>query len=438
MYLMSKNLSTDPYKGVRDFYPEDMAVQNQIFKIWRTVVEKFGYQEYNASVLEPAELYKAKTGEEILERQSYLFKDRGDREVMLRPEMTPTLARMVAGRKRELSYPLRWYSIPNFFRYEQPQRGRLREFWQLNVDIFGVDNIQAEIEIIQIAYEITKAYGLKDSEFEIRLGNRKILNYITKDVFNLDEENSQKLLKLIDQKRKIPSDVFASTAETILGDTPNGKRISQFLALMNSQNFEEFTNHLNQTKEEHIGIKEVREALKGLQSLGVTNAIFDQTITRGMDYYTGVIFEVFDKNPNNRRSVFGGGRYDDLLSLFGTEKVPAFGFGAGDVVARDLMETYGGINSPESVYPADIYLCLLNKEVSPYAQELAQALRNKGMKVSIDYSFRKIGDQIKTADKIHIPNIICIGDEEVKTGNIKLKNLKSGEEKAYTIDTIVI
>lgn len=428
---MSKNLSTDPYKGVRDFYPEDMAIQNQIFGIWRNVCEKFGYQEYNASVLEPADLYRAKTGEEILERQSYLFTDRGDREVMLRPEMTPTVARMVAGRKKELAYPLRWFSMPNFFRYEQPQKGRLREFWQLNVDIFGVDSIQAEIECIAMAYEITKGYGLKDTDFEIRIGNRKILKYITEDVFSLDPIASQKLLKLIDQKRKIPEDVFIATAETILDEKTGGKKISQFMTLINSQNFEEFTTHLRQTVGEHIGITEIRNVLMGLEKLGITNAVFDQTITRGMDYYTGIIFEVFDKNPENRRSVFGGGRYDDLLSLFGDEKIPAFGFGAGDVVARDLMETYGGIKKLNEVYPADIYICLMNHEVADYGQEVAQMIREKGLRVSIDYSFRKIGDQIKNADKVHIPNVIVIGDNEVKTGKFKIKNLKTGDEKDY-------
>lgn len=435
---MSKNLSIDPYKGVRDFFPEDMAIQNQIFSIWRSVTEKYGYQEYNASVLEPAELYKAKSGEEIIQRQTYTFIDRGEREVTLRPEMTPTVARMVAQRKRELGYPLRWYSIPNFFRYEQPQKGRLREFWQLNVDIFGVDNLQAEIEGIAMAYEITKGYGLKDTDFEIRIGNRKILNYITSTIFGLDAEKSQRMLKLIDQKRKIPADIFDSTAESILEDTVDGPRITQFKTLMNSQNFEAFTSNLPQSGEEHEGLREIKEVIAGLEKLGITNAVFDQTLTRGADYYTGVIFEVFDKNPENRRSVFGGGRYNDLLSLFGGDNVPAFGFGAGDVVARDLMETYGAITSPEKTYPADIYICLMNKEVADYGQDLAQKLRERGFRVSLDYSFRKLGDQIKNANKIHIPNIICIGEEEVKTGNFKLKNLKSGEEKTFTAETLVL
>lgn len=431
MYPMSKNLSIDPYKGVRDFYPEDMAVQNQIFNIWRSVVEKYGYQEYSASVLEPSELYKAKSGEEIVDRQTYTFIDRGEREVTLRPEMTPTVARMVAGRKRELAYPLRWYSMPNFFRYEQPQKGRLREFWQLNVDIFGVENLQAEIECIQMAYEITKGYGLKDTDFEIKISNRKILNYITTDIFNLDDEKSQKLLKLIDQKRKIPADVFTATAESILSDTPNGEKIKKFMTIMNSNNFEEFTTHLPQTKEEHVGLKEIKEVIEGLNKLGITNVRFDQTLTRGADYYTGIIFEVFDKNPENRRSIFGGGRYDDLLSLFGGDKVSAFGFGAGDVVARDLLETYGRIAKTDDTYPADIYICLLNKDVADYGQEVAQKLREKGERVAIDYSFRKIGDQIKNADKVRIPNIICIGEDEVKTGKLKIKNLKTGDEKDY-------
>lgn len=430
---MSKKLSTEAYKGVRDFYPEDMAIQNQIFSIWRGVAEKFGYQEYNASVLEPADLYRAKSGEEIVSDQTYTFTDRGDREVTLRPEITPTVARMVAARKRELGYPLRWFSIPNLFRYEQPQRGRIREFWQLNVDIFGVDSLQAEIETIQMASEITKAYGLSDADFEIRVGNRKVLNYITQTLFGLDQEHSQKLLKLIDKKNKIPVDVFTATAESILADQPGGTKITKFIALLNSQNFEEFTQNLQQTADEHEGLREIREVLQALEKLGITNARFDQTLVRGSDYYTGIIFEIFDKNPANRRSVFGGGRYDDLLDLFGGEKVPAVGFGAGDVIARDLLETYGKLAKPESSFPADIYICLMNKEVAEYAQDVAQTLRSQGKRIALDYSFRKIGDQIKNANKIHIPSIICIGEEEMKTGNLKIKNLATGEEKSLEI-----
>jgi histidyl-tRNA synthetase len=419
-------LPTDPYKGVRDFYPRDMALQKKIFNIWRTVVEKYGYEEYSASVLEPAELFKAKSGEEIVNQQTYTFTDRGDREVTLRPEITPSVARMVAARRRELSFPLRWYSIPNLFRYEQPQRGRIREFWQLNVDIFGVDSLQAEIEIIQMASEITKAYGLKDTDFEIRVSSRKILNYITQDLFGLDFDTSQKLLKLTDRKNKIDAELFRATAAEILKEEI---KVERYITILNSKNFEEFTVNLKQTKEEHAGIREVNEVIEALEKLGITNARFDQTLTRGADYYTGIIFEIFDNNPKNRRSVFGGGRYDDLLDLFGQEKVSAVGFGAGDIVAQDLMETYGLKIEEEA--PADIAICIIGEQNTPFALEVAQKLRGNNLRVSVDLSYRKLGDQIKNADKKKIPEIIAVGDEEVKTGKIKIKNLATGDEKDY-------
>jgi histidyl-tRNA synthetase len=416
-----KKLSTDAYKGVRDFFPPEMAVEKKIFDIWRKTVEKYGYEEYGASVLEPAELYKAKSGEEIINEQTYTFTDRGDREVTLRPEMTPTLARMVAARKRELVFPLRWYSIPNLFRYEQPQRGRVREHWQLNVDIFGVESIAAEIEAISIAYDITRSYGLKDTDFEVRINNRKVMNYVTRDVFGLDEAAAQKISKLIDKKDKVKPEWFEAAAAEVLGD-----KAREFLTLLNSKNFEEFTTKLPQTAEEHVGIREIRECLAGLERLGITNARFDQTLMRGFDYYTGIVFEVYDLNPANRRSVFGGGRYDDLLSLFGNEKVPAVGFGAGDVIARDLMETYGTLPKGDSLI--DVALCVVGEQNTPFALDVAQSMRAKNISVVVDLSNKKLGDQIKNADKRGIPRIICIGDEEVKNGKLRMKILSSGEE----------
>ncbi|MEI6304922.1 MAG: histidine--tRNA ligase [Candidatus Taylorbacteria bacterium] len=418
----AKKLNTEAYKGVRDFFPQDMAIEKAIFGVWRNVCEKYGYEEYGASVLEPAELYRAKSGEEIVNEQTYTFTDRGDREVTLRPEMTPTVARMVAAKKRELAFPLRWYSIPNLFRYEQPQRGRVREHWQLNVDIFGVDSINAEIETINMAYDIMRAYGLKDTDFEIRVNNRKLMNYVTRDVFSLDESTAQKVSKLIDKKDKMKPETFELGAKELLGENTQ-----KFLTLLNSQNFEEFTSRLPQTKEEHLGLKEIREVIAGLEKLGITNTRFDQTLMRGFDYYTGIVFEVFDLNPANRRAVFGGGRYDDLLALFGNDKVSAVGFGSGDVIARDIMETYGTL--PAVKAPANIAICILGTQNTSYALDVAQSLRSKGTKVTVNISGKKLSDQISNADKCSIPLVICIGDEEVKTGKLKIKDLKSGEEK---------
>lgn len=428
MYIMTRKLSTDPYKGVRDFYPEDMAVQNRIFGIWRSVCAKYGYEEVGASVLEPAELYKAKTGDEIINEQTYTFTDRGDREVTLRPEMTPSVARMVASRRRDLVFPLRWFSIPNLFRYEQPQRGRTREHWQLNVDIFGVDTVEADIEVINMACDITRAYGLKDADFEVRVNSRKLMDYVTRDVFGLPDDKAHRLGKIIDKKAKLSEANFVLMVEEVLGDEAKTKKL---IALLNSGNFEEFTSNLPQTASEHDGLKEVRSVISGLEKLGIKNARFDQTLMRGFDYYTGTVFEIFDLNPANKRSVFGGGRYDDLLSLFGNDKVSAFGFGAGDLIARDLMETYGTL--PKADPAADVAICVMGAN-APYALDLAQALRAKNMRVSVDFSGKKVGDKISGADKRGIPKVIVIGDEETKTGKFKVKTLSTGEERTATAE----
>ncbi|MBI1974715.1 MAG: ATP phosphoribosyltransferase regulatory subunit [Candidatus Zambryskibacteria bacterium] len=248
---MSK-LSTDPYKGVQDFYPEDMAIQKYIFSVWRKVAEKFGYEEYNASPLELAEIYKEKTGDEIVNEQMFTFVDRGGREVALRPEMTPSLARMVVARRKSLKFPLRWYSIPNLFRYERPQKGRRREHWQLNCDLLGVPGIEGDREMMSLAAAVMKEFGAKDEDFEIRINNADINDF--KD----------------------------------------------------------------------IG----------------PNVVVDKTLARGQTYYTGAVFEIFDTNPDNNRSIAGGGRYDNLLEIFNAEPVPTVGFGMGDITLHDFLKTH--------------------------------------------------------------------------------------------------
>ncbi len=423
-------LSTEAYKGVRDFYPEDMFIQNYIFSKMRKVAESYGYNEYDASILEPADLYKAKSGEEIINEQTYTFTDRGEREVTLRPEMTPSLARMVAGRKQELSFPLRWYSIPNLFRYEKPQKGRLREHWQLNVDLFGVNDNSAEIEIISLAYNLMKEFGLKDTDFKIHVNSRKIMNYILNDLLSLDEVTSQKISKLIDKKQKISAEDFNSSIKEILPE-----KSEEFLVLLNSQNFEEFVSKLPQGGDIAEKVEEIRTVIAQLEKLGITNVIFDQTLMRGFDYYTGIVFEVFDNSPENKRAVFGGGRYDDLLTIFGGDKIPAFGFGMGDVVMKDILETYKLM--PEYKPKTNLYICTLASEYQEYANELAQKLREQGVNVAVNLTDKKLGDQIKSADKQKIPYIICLGEDERKTGEFKLKNLNSGKEISVTEETLI-
>lgn len=417
---MSKNstkLSTEPYKGVRDFYPEDMAAQKYIFDVWRKAVEKFGFVEYNASVLEPSELYKAKSGDEIVNEETYSFIDRGDREVTLRPEMTPTVARLVAGKRREIGFPARWYSIQNFFRYQRPQRGRLREFWQLNADIFGVDSVEADIECIELTHFIMKEFGASESDFEIKISSRKLMNAIFNNWYELDASTSKALQKLIDKKAKMPADVFAEESEKILGEP------FEFLNL----------NEHSSEYQEAMAFPEIREAkqeldavLKALASRGITNVSYDETLIRGFDYYTGIIFEVFDTSPDNNRSLFGGGRYDELLSLFSDEKVSATGFGMGDVTIKDFLITRNLLPAYRST--TDVMICILDQSALQYAGQVASTLRSTNMHVAINYSYKPLGDQIKTATKQSIPYIIPIGSQEAEKKSYIIKDLATGAE----------
>jgi histidyl-tRNA synthetase len=418
--MKNNKLSTESYKGVRDFYPEDKAIQNYIFKIMSETVESFGYNQYDASVLEPYGLYKAKSGEEIVSKQSYNFIDKGGREVMLRPEMTPTVARMVAQKRKELIFPLRWYSIPNLFRYERPQKGRLREHWQLNVDIFGPDLPEADAEIVYVAYSIIKNLGLRDKNFEIRINDRKVM-YDFFDFLELNKEKKHRVSKLIDRKDKIKRSEFKKEAKQILK-----KKTDLLVKAINSQTFEEFVKNCPKgtIKLEHQ--ERFTEVIDSLKKLGIKNVRFAPSVIRGLDYYTSTVFEVFDIGGENNRAILGGGRYDDLVTIFGQEKISAIGFGMGDVTIKDILKTYGLL--PKYQPKTDIYLALLNPNLFLEANKIARKIRKNGKNVEIDLSGKKIGEQIKLALKKNIPYIIFLGEDEVRNKKFKLKNLKTTKE----------
>ncbi|PIR96040.1 MAG: histidine--tRNA ligase [Candidatus Doudnabacteria bacterium CG10_big_fil_rev_8_21_14_0_10_42_18] len=417
----NKKLSLEPYKGTRDFYPKDQFVQNYIFGVWKKVAERYGYQEYNSSILEETDLYRAKTGEEIVNEQTYSFTDRGGRDVTIRPEMTPTVARMVAAKRRELTFPLRWFSIPNLWRYERPQRGRLREHWQLNCDIFGVDGIEADVEIISLAYDIMKEFGAKDKDFEIRIYNRKLLNYWAK-VVGLNQEQASKITKVIDKKDKISTKDFYVRTEEILKE-----KTEEFIELMQSpKKFEERTNFFQKKEEGKLAWKEINLVFDKLESRGIKNIRLDAALVRGFDYYTGMVFEMYDVNPKNPRALFGGGRYDDLVGIFGVEKVSGVGFGWGDVTTKDFLETYKLL--PEFKSSSQLYICHLDGYLDK-ANELASSLREQGANVEVDLTERKIQAQIKTADREDVPFVLVVGEEEVKSKRYKVKNLQTGKEE---------
>lgn len=402
---MSKKLSTDPYKGVRDFCPSEMFIQNYIFSVWRDTLRSFGYDEYGASPLEPSELYKAKSGDEIVNEQTYSFIDRGDREVTLRPEMTPTVARMVAKKYPDVAFPMRWFSMPNLFRYERPQRGRLREHFQLNVDIFGVANIEAETEIIEIASTLLRNFGLNDTQFEIKVNSRMLLNKIFEEL-GLNEDQKKSLSKLIDKKNKI--DDFDEQVEKLIGKT------FDFDSIKPNEQIEALISKLN--------------------NRGISNIVFSPEIMRGFDYYTDIVFEVYDTHEDNNRALFGGGRYDNLTEIFGVSDIPIVGFGQGDVTMRDVLETYNLL--PERVPSTQICLCPLNEAFFEPSAEIALSLRERGVRVSVDYTGKKVGDQVKKADKRKVPYVAIVGEDEIEKGNLTLKKLSDGSESTLTLSEI--
>lgn len=405
-----EKLSTDSYKGVRDFYPRDKFVHDYMVNTLSQVCESFGYEAYDASILEPAELYRTKTSDEIVTEQTYTFEDRGGREVTLRPEMTPTVARMVAGKSRELGFPLRWYSMPNCFRYERAQRGRLREFWQLNADIFGVAGIEADVEIILLAQKLMTAFGATDADFEIRVNDRRVFEHIF-DEIGIDTGTRKSIMSLLDRRAKM--DNFESELTKLTGD-----KSKNLLELFNAA----ATNPL------------LEDLHTRLTALGITNVIIDTSIVRGFDYYTGMVFEIFDTGKENSRSIAGGGRYDGLLELFGVDPIPTVGFALGDVTMKNFLETHDLL--PEYVSPTDLMLCVLDIDATEFADTIALNLRDQDINVAVNYSYKKAGDQIKLADKKAIPFVACVGAKEVDSGKLSVKHLESGDQSALSIDEI--
>jgi len=423
-------LSTKPYKGARDFYPEDKRLQKYLFAKWREACEKFGYEEYDAPILEPLEIYLAKSGDEIINEQTYLFTDRGDRQVVIRPEMTPTVSRMVAAKRQELTYPLRWYSIPNLWRYERPQKGRLREHWQLNVDIFGVSSVEAEVEIILLIDEIFKGFGASPEQYDIKLNSRKLIDQILKEL-KLSEKQSFDIKKLIDRMQKMPSPAFLSKLDEILKPAQRSSGIAEMLmSVLNAKDLKqlpEFTRSLP-------AIEGLTTVISKLSALGIKSVRFDPTIMRGFDYYTDIVFEVFDNNPDNNRSMLGGGRYDGLVGLFGVPPVPTVGFGWGDVTLLNFLGTHNLL--PELSPEVNLFVALLEAD-SIEVQKIIKSLRRNDVNVFTDLSGRKVGDQLRSALKKDIEFFVVIGENELKTKQYSLKNLKTNKEDKLSLDDLI-
>ena len=427
--MCAQLISTQPYKGTRDFYPDDMRLRNWFFGKIRAALELASYEEYNGPMLESLDMYIAKSGEEIATKQTYNFADRGGRTVAIRPEMTPSVARIVAAKLGELNYPLKWFSIPNMYRYERPQHGRLREFWQLNVDIFGCDTYEADLDVIESAISVMKAFGADETMFKVRINNRRFFNDVIAAICDTDAEGAKKVSKVVDRKGKVERESYEKDM-TELG--LNAEQIAKIDALY-TMSVDEATALCPDSQ----GAQELSALFDMLAKTGLDKyCVFDFGIIRGLDYYTGTVFEVFDEAPENNRAMFGGGRYDNLVGMFAKNaKISGVGYGMGDVTLEDFLRTHGLI---PDIYKSEVKVLVSRFDDVPYEQylKIADSLRQNGITASVYVGTKKFGKQIDYAVKGHYSHVLIMGASEAESGCVKLKNLETREESVLSLDEL--
>lgn len=424
-------LSTQPYKGARDFYPEEMRLQKYIFAKWREVCERYGYEEYDAPIVEPTALFLSKGNEEIINEQTYSFVDRGGRNVTLRTEMTPTVSRMVAARRQELAYPLRLYSIPQCWRYERTQRGRGREFYQLNVDLFGVSDQTADQEMIQVSDAIMQSFGAPRSSYAIKVNSRKLVDIVFGKYLGLDAEKAKAMIRLVDRMHKMDRATFREQVEAFFSPHQReNKYVEGLFAFLESKS----TQTLPPVLQQEPTVMTLNALLQSLQDNGITNVKFDPALMRGFDYYTDIVFEVFDTDPDNNRSMFGGGRYDGLVGAFGVEPVPTVGFAMGDITLKNFLESHELV--PQLRTETDLYVVLIG-DIFDKAQRAIDELRKAGVNVAVDTSGRSADKQIKSAVKKGVGYAMFIGEKELADEQFELKDLQSSHAERHGIARII-
>ena len=428
--ISEMSLKLSSYKGTRDLYPSDMRLRNYIFNGWRRVAEKYGYQEYMAPLLEPLDVYAAKSGEEIVNDQTYSFVDRGGRQMVIRPEMTPSITRMVAARRQEMPMPARLYSVANFMRYERPQHGREREFWQLNLDVFGIANIHAELEIINMSHDILTHFGATDDMFTIRVNDRRLTDFIMRNYLGLSDDKTTRMIKLLDRYDKLPPEVFSSEAYKILDG--NEAQLGRLMDVIQSEQLDDLPSEISDNEI----TRPLRELLDKLHQRGLDNVYYNVRLMRGFDYYTGIVFEAFDEAPENRRAMFGGGRYDGLVGLFGVESLPVVGVAPGETTFMEFLSSHNLLPDLTNDSGSTVTILPMSTDENDYASQLADQLRRAGIITSVDYTDRKLDKKTKVAVKNGAHYVIYVGQDEVAANTVPVKDLSSGQQVKMSVDQV--
>ncbi len=437
--------------GFRDFYPEDFSRRQHIFRVWRQAASAFGFQEYDAPVLEPLELYKAKSGDEI-EAQLFSFTDKGEREVALRPEMTPTVCRMVGARAGALKRPIKWFSIAEYYRYERAQKGRLRAFHQFNADIFGEPGPEAEIELIALLIQCLAGFGLTKDDFTIRLSDRDLWFFYL-GALGLDDKQSRAMLTAVDKYEKVGDEAFKIYVEQFGSlEVETRNRILSFLQV---RNFAELEKHINEVFEKARGknpriehqplfsmfdygtrLLDWKKLISGLAAMGLSDFVqVDLSVVRGLAYYTGFVFEAFDRK-GDLRALAGGGRYNDLVKKLGGPDLPAVGFAVGDVTTGLLIEQRG--LTPKFVIAPDVYAVIGGVAERKAAFADIHALRAAGFRVEYPFKEMAFGKQFKAAAESGAKLALIYGADELVKGVVKIRDMADRTEQEVPREQVLI
>lgn len=403
---MASQLNLQPLKGFRDFYPQEMAFRNWLFGKMRKVSRLFGYQEYEGPILEPVELYEAKSGEELVKKQTFQLEDRSGRKLALRPELTPTLARMVAAKQYELPFPLRWFSIGPRFRYEMPQKGRAREFYQWDADLVGINTPVADAEVIALACRFFQELNLTPKEVVIKINNRRLMDF---------------KLSLLEIPKKLIPEVFRAIDKgNLKALKTKGLPDSQILELKKILTDRDFSYES----------EELTETFSTLKDLGVGEYLeFDPTVVRGLDYYTGTVFEARDKK-GKFRAILGGGRYDDLIETFKGRSLSGVGFAAGDMVIEEVLKSYGKYPKDINSNPAKVLVTVFDESAFRESLRIFTILQSMGINTEIyPDSTARLDKQLKYADRRGIPYAVILGPDEIERKTVTVKNLRTREQK---------
>ena len=406
-------------KGTRDFYPDQMAVRRWMFDIIRRVSTRFGYQEYDGPCLEFIDLYAAKSGEELVKEQSFVFTSRGGEDLTLRPELTPTLARMVAQKQYDLPLPLRWWSIGPMWRYEKPQRGRTREFFQWNIDLVGAGSVAADAEIVAVAATFLKEAGLSPDQVRIYVNNRRLMDAAFARL-EISKDLGKRVFRVVDKLDKLSEPAWRKYAlESGLTET----QVDALLELLNNDDLWRKS-------------AELVEFFKLLETFGIQDYVqYNPRVIRGLDYYTGIVFEAFELGGKSR-AIFGGGRYDNLVADVGGNPLSGVGFAMGDVVIELVLEDAGVIPAGIGEKP-QVLVTVFDEATLPESLKAAVMLREAGLRTVVYPEADKMGKQFKFADKLDIPVAVILGPDEVRAGQVAVKNLKSREQVVAAREDLV-